>query len=83
MREEGWDGVTPDTLVYTFDHSRSPGLGGTNLRWNEEGAAPSAATPPSSARGAAVVDTKRPPLAERNHPRADIILQSPDESNID
>ena len=77
------DYVTPDTLVYTFDHSRSREKGGTNIRGNREGAAPSAATPPASARGAAAVDTKRPPLAERNHPRAVTMLQSPNGSNID
>ena len=82
-REEGGDGVTPDTVVYTFDHSRSRGLGGTNHGENRESAAPSAATPPASARGAAAIDTKRPPLAERNHPRAVTILQSPNGSNID
>ena len=43
--------VTPDTLVYTFDYSRSRGIGGTNHRSNRESAAPSAATPPASARG--------------------------------
>ena len=75
--------VTPDTLVYTFNHSRSRGIGGTNHRDNQEDAAPSMATPPASARGAAVVDTKRPPLAERNHPRAVTILQSPNGSNND
>ena len=77
------DVVTPDTLVYTFDHSRSRGLGSTNHRSNEEGAAPSAAAPPASARGAAAIDTKRPALAEWNHPRAVTILQSPNGSNID
>ena len=69
-REEGGDGVTPDTLVHTFDHSHSRGIGGTNHRDNWEGAAPSGATPPASARGAAVIDMMRPPLAERNHPGA-------------
>ena len=82
-REEGGDGVTPDTLVYTFDYSRSRGLGGTNLRRNKEGVAPSAAIPPASARRAAAVDTKQPTLAERNHPRAVTILQSLNGSNID
>ena len=81
-REEGGDGVTPDTLVYTFDHSRSRGIGGTNHRDKGEDAAPSTATPPASARGAAAVDTKQPPLAERNHPRAVTILQSSNGSNI-
>ena len=75
--------VTPDTLVYTFDQSHSSGIGGTNHRYNREGAAPSAATLPASARGATAVDTKRPPLAEQNHPRAVNILQSPNGSNID
>ena len=75
--------VTPDTLVYKFDYSRSRGIGSKNHRDNREGAAPSAATPPASARGAAAKDTKRPPLAERNHPRAVTILQSPNGSNID
>ena len=74
--------VTPDTLVYTFDHSRSGGIGGTNHTDNWEDAAPSAATQPASARGAAAVDTKRPPLTERNHPRAVTILQSRNGSNI-
>ena len=82
-REEGGDGVTPDTLVYTFDHSHSRGIGGTNHRGNWESAAPSAATPPTSARGAAAIDMKRPPLAKRNHPGAVTILQSPNGSNID
>ena len=75
--------VTPNTLLYTFDHSCSRGLGSINPRSNCEGAAPSAATPQASARGAVVVDTKHPPLAERNHPRAVTILQSPNRSNID
>ena len=74
--------VTPDMLVYTFDHSRLCGLGGTNLRNNRDGAARSADTPPASARGAAAVDSKRPPLAKQNHPRAVAILQSPNGSNI-
>ena len=82
-REEGGDGDTPDTLVYTLDHSRSRGIGGTNHRNNQEGAAPSAATLPASALGAAAIDTKRPPLAERNHPRAVTLLQAPNGSNID
>ena len=69
--------VTPDTLEYTVDQSHSRGIGGTNHRDNQEGAAPSAATRPASAREATVVDTKRPPLAKWNHPRAVTILQSP------
>ena len=75
--------VKPDRLVYTIDHSRSRGLGGTNQRGNREGAAPSMVTPPASALGAAAVDMKQPPLAERNHPRAVTILQSRNGSNID
>ena len=75
--------VTPDMLVYTFDHSRTPEIGGIHLKSNEESAAPSAATPPASAQGAVVVDTRRSPLAEQNHPRAVTILQSPNGSNID
>ena len=75
--------VTPDTLVYTFNHSSSRGMGGTNHRDNQEGAAHSAATPPVSARGAAAVDTKRPPHARQNHPRAGTIIQSPNGLNID
>ena len=83
LREEVGDGVTPGTLVYTFDHSRSRRLGGTNQRGNQESAPPSALTPPASARGAVVVNTKPPPLAERNHPSAVTFLQSPNGSNID
>ena len=81
-REEGGDGVIPDMFVYTFDHRHSRGLGSIKHRRNREGAAPSAATPPASARGAAAVDTKHAPLVERNHPRAVTILQSPNGSNI-
>ena len=65
---EGGDVVTGDTLVYTFDNSHSCGIGGTNHRGKQESATLSAATPPASARGAAAVDTKHPPFAERNHP---------------
>ena len=79
---DGTHDVTPGTLVYTLDHSCSWSLEGTNLRSNHEGATPSAATPPASAGGAAAVDTKCPPLAERNHPKATTILQSPNGSNI-
>ena len=75
--------VTPNTLVYTFGHSRSRGIGGMNHRKKWEDAAPSAATPPASAQGAAAVETKRPPLAEWNHPRADTIFQFLNGSNID
>ena len=82
-REEAADGVTPDMLVYTFDHSYERGMGGTNHTDNRKGAAPSAASPPPSAQGAVAVDTKRPPLPKRNHPRAVTILQSPNGSNID
>ena len=75
--------VTPDTLVYTFAHSRSRGIVRTNHRDNRKNAVPSAATPPASARGVAAIDTKRPPLTKQNHPRAITILQSPNGLNID
>ena len=74
--------VILDTSVYTFDYSLLPGSGSTILRSKHKGAAFSVATLPASARGAAAVDTKHPPLAERNHPRTVTILQSLNESNI-
>ena len=63
-------------VVYTFDHSHSHRLRGTNHRNHRQGAAPSTDTPPASAQRAAAEDTKRLFLNERNYARAVTILQS-------
>ena len=83
QQEQGVDGCIPDTLVCTFDYSRSHGIRGRNPRYIPESDVLSTATPPASARGAVAVDIKRPPLAERNYPMTHTSLQSPDRSTLD